>query len=146
MSTGVLKDAFILTYDRMRRYQGEWHVETKPMFPNYIFLESDDEKALADELKQYGSIVRIQKADNVLLHVQREEEQFLKYLCGRNHHMGMSKGVIRNGITRITDGPLKGLENHIRKIDRHKRLARVQTPKGHLQESILAGLEIVEKS
>ena len=44
LSDMALKDAFVLTYDRMCRYQGEWHTERKLIFPANVMLESKDEK------------------------------------------------------------------------------------------------------
>ncbi len=137
---------FIFTYDRMRKFQGEWRMEKKLMFPDYVFLESDDEEALEGEIMQYGGGAELLKESGALLHVQKREETFLQSLCGHDHHLRMSKGVITNGVTRITEGPLCGMEGRISRIDRHKRLARLEVPESSASGSIFAGLEIVEKS
>ncbi len=121
-------------------------MEKKLMFPAYVFLESDDEEALEGEIMQYGGGAELLKECGTLLHVQEREESFLQSLCGHTHHLRMSKGVITNGITRITEGPLCGMEERISRIDRHKRLARLEVPESSASGSILAGLEIVEKS
>ena len=64
--------------------------------------------------------------------------------------MGMSKGYIREGRTCVTEGPLQGRERFIRKIDRHKRLAKLSFSDGdkfgESRAEICAGLEIVAKS
>ncbi|MCI9421134.1 MAG: antiterminator LoaP [Dorea sp.] len=146
ISRTALKDAFIFTYDRMHKFHGEWHLEKRLMFPTYVFLESDHADALVEELKQYEGIVDLLRASGKMIPVQKNEEMFLSDLCGKSHHLGMSKGVIRDGITQIMEGPLQGLEERICRIDRHKRLAKVEAPKSLPQGSILAGLEIVEKS
>ncbi len=39
LDSRILCDAFLFTYDQMKRYEGSWHVEKKQMFPQYIFLE-----------------------------------------------------------------------------------------------------------
>lgn len=36
-SQKALKEVFLFTYDRMRRYEGAWHMERQELFPNYIF-------------------------------------------------------------------------------------------------------------
>lgn len=147
LSGQILKDAFVFTYDKMKRYEGQWHVDSDRMFPNYIFLESDCERALFKELEEYRQIVQILEDSDMLKQVYPEEEAFLRFLCGKNHHLGMSRGYIKNGRAYVVEGPLKGMENRIKKIDRHKRIAKLEMPfvcvtKGN----ILAGLEIVEKS
>ena len=138
----ALKDVFVLTCDRMRKYEGNWHLERKFIFPAHIFLESENEEILLKEFKKCGRIAG-QKAR--LLRISREEEEFLKRLCGEERHLEMSRGIIRDGITRVTEGPLRGMEGWIRKIDRHKRLARVGMKEEPDFSYVLAGLEITEK-
>ena len=138
MSQKALHSVFVLTYDRMRRYEGAWHLERKLLFPEHVFFESEDEEILLDELKKCDVIIESEKH---LIRMRREDEEFLRILCGREHHLQMSRGVIYRGVTHITEGPLKGMENRICKIDRHKRLARLSM----LNDSIPAGLEITEK-
>ena len=138
LSQKALQNVFVLTYDRMRRYEGAWHLERKLLFPAHVFLESEDEEILLDELKKYSVITESEKH---LIRMSREDEEFLRILCGAEHHLQMSRGVIRGGVTYVTEGPLKGMESRICKIDRHKRLARLST----LNDSIPAGLEITEK-
>lgn len=127
-------DAFVLTYDKMRRYEGAWHVERKELFPDYVFLESS-KSSEESEARQYGAFFQL----------DRETEALLKSLCGEAHHLKMSRGVIRNGVTKVLEGPLLGRESQIRKIDRHKRLARVEISAEGVFGYVPAGLEIVEK-
>lgn len=142
----ALKDAFVFTYDRMRRYGGAWHLEQKPLFPHYLFLESGDEGKLTEELKKYSQVFPVLESGGKLIRVEPEEEKALRLLCGASHHSQMSRGYIRNGQTVVTEGSLQGKENLIRKIDRHKRIARVSLPSmGHFRE-IQVGLEIISKS
>ena len=115
------------------------------MFPDYVFLESEDGERLARELEQYEQILTIlggRDAD-ALTPVDREEERFLRGLCGGTHHSGMSRGYIRDGHTYVTEGPLQGKERLIRKIDRHKRLAKLEMPGSF--RGVNVGLEIYEK-
>ncbi len=154
MTALALRDAFVLTYDRMRRYDGSWHTERQPLFPDYVFLESADAKQFVREMKQYQDVFQILGDDDGPIPVAPEEERFLRNLCGPDHHSKMSRGYILNGETHVTEGPLRGKESLIRRIDRHKRLARLEMPermlqifleKGRIRE-MNVGLEIVAKS
>lgn len=133
-----LNHTFIFTYERMRRYEGSWHLEIKEMFPGYMFVEAEDPKEV-ESVRPHG-----QKKD-LFLKLSDEEETLLKKLCGEEHHLKMSRGYILNGMTYIEEGPLKGMEKWIRKIDRHKRLASIANPDGSIGKVIPAGLEIVYK-
>lgn len=141
-----------MTYDRMRKYEGVWHLERRLLFPGSVFLESNNEEIL---LKELGKSIAIDLRENPIIRMSRKEEQFLKTLCGEKHHLEMSRGIIRMGEAQIIEGPLKGMENRISRIDRHKRLARVRfaTKSGdyEMHENglsfcyISAGLEITER-
>lgn len=142
LSPKAVQNVFIFTYDRLHRYKGAWHLERKLLFPSHVFLESENEEILLKELKKYSVTA---KYGNQLIRMDKEEEQFLKILCGKEHHLRMSRGIISKGETLITDGPLKGMENRICKIDRHKRLARVTVTTRQECSLLPAGLEITEK-
>ena len=59
--------------------------------------------------------------------------------------VGMSEGVIADGRTVVRSGPLRGREDLIRKIDRHKRVAFLDV--GLLdQVRVRVGLEITRKT
>ena len=152
LSAQALTDAFVLTYDRMRRYEGAWHTERKPLFPDCVFLESGDEESLVKELGEIGKQPESSGTKNgypALVPVQKEEEAFLQSLCGSERHSALSKGYIRDGHTCVTEGPLVGKEAYIQRIDRHKRLAELSLPSGNgrmdVPRKMCVGLEIVEK-
>lgn len=126
---------FTLTYDRMRRYQGEWHMEEKPLFPDSFFVEKEKGKTFLEELPPQSEIQLLEP----------EEGQFLQNFCGSTHHSNLSQGRIREGRTEVFSGPLHGREHLIRKIDRHKRLAQLIVPGMEHVGKLCVGLEIVEK-
>lgn len=133
---GLLIDAFTFSYDCLKRYLGAWHLEQMPMFPDYIFLESDKPELLIKEVMgAFGKIFKVSK----------EEEQLLKSLSNVQHNVEMSRGYIRGGSLCVTQGPLRGKEQMIRRIDRHKRIAKLSTVWGKGDFEWTAGLEIISK-
>ncbi len=138
---------FLLTYDRMRRYEGAWHIEKRLLLPSYVFLESENEKLLIERLdRSREELYPLEKSEKNgrLIRVGQEAEDFLKYLYRNTYHLQMSKGIILKGNPRITEGPLKGMEERICRIDRHKRLVKLAVPQSI--SYITAGLEITKKS
>ncbi len=148
----AMENVFLLTCDQMRRYEGAWHMEQRPLFAGHVFLESENTEQLLAEQKGFGT------PGTRLFSILPQEERFLRLLCGEDHHLGFSRGYIREGRTYVVEGPLRGMEAWIRKIDRHKRLARVKVPEmeilgvketarecRELHKEICAGLEIVSK-
>ncbi len=132
---------FRFTIERMRHYHGAWHSVTATLFPNFLFL--DCEADMAEKLKEEGL---------PLVSIPEELSGLLYDLCDKEHHIPMSKGVIRNGLAHVTEGPLTGHDNRIVRIDRHKRMAWLKvsgdTPKSFAKDStsvLVAGLEITER-
>ena len=124
--------AFLFTFERMKRYEGSWHYLHAPLFPGMFFLESETD-----------CVPRDQEA----VPVDEETEAFLRRLGGTEHYIPMSRGIIRDGVTIVTEGPLVGNEARIRKIDRHRRLAKIEGPSEFWQnEGFWTGLEITSKS
>ena len=140
----------MLTCDRMRRYEGAWHLERQLCFPDFVFLESKDRDRLVRELKTLPSMRKLLGDSSPLIPLGQEEEQFLQSLWGAGHHLGMSRGYIRDGQTFVTEGPLRGKERLIRRIDRHKRVAQIGISSEHISagdfQKLQVGLEIVAKS
>ena len=147
-SESAVPALFLLTCDRMRRYEGAWHLERLLLFPGMVFLESQDGELLRSELECHPEICQAfgLKNGSALCAVDPETEGFLKGLCGASHHFRMSRGYIRDGQTVVTEGPLRGKESLIRKIDRHKRIASVEMASLGRFRKMQVGLEIVSKS
>lgn len=126
----------ILTFtcDRMRRYEGAWHLEEKTFFPD-SFVVKEEEPTFLNELQPQQKIILL----------NREGQTFLQEFCGSDHHIALSKGRIRNGKTEVLSGPLCGREHLISRIDRHKRLAQLNVPGMESVGKLCVGLEIVEK-
>lgn len=137
---------FTFTYDRMKRYQGEWHLERSLSFPDYFFIESSNGEQLEKEMNRNELASKILATGGIVTPVDTQEEELLRRLSDDSHHMGMSTGYIAKGKTYVTQGPLVGYESRIRKIDRHKRLARLSLPYAKGEMELCMGLEITSKS
>ena len=140
----VIKDVFTVSCDRMKRYQGTWHLECKPLLPEVIFLSGEDKNAVSKWIQDALPSIKEYNSSFELDCFNEDARIFLEELCGKKHHISFSRGYIRDGKTYITEGPLKGKEQFIRKIDRHKRLAKVLVPFSNI-DGIETGLEIYAK-
>ena len=130
-STGKAR-AFLFTFEQMKRYEGSWHSLHAPLFPGMFFLESETDYIPCDQ---------------EVIAVDKETETFLRRLGGAEHYVPISRGIIRDGVTIVKEGPLVGNETRIRKIDRHRRLAKIEGPSELWKnEGFWIGLEITSKS
>ena len=148
---------------RKKRYLGKWHDEIERFLPGYLFLVIDNSRDKGIKLEIDRKMTKNHQANECIAGcriselldtfgckdkfgpVRSDEEEFLKKLTSGREEIGMSYGVIRDGILEISEGALVGMESRVRRIDRHKRM-------GYLAmeihgEEIMAqiGLEITEK-
>lgn len=118
----ILEEAFVLHYQRDKHYQGAWHTETRVLFPDYVFLVSQDVRGLAECLKRIPGLAKILGGEQEPVALRDEEVEIIKRLGGSERLIPMSRGIIRGDKVIITEGPVKGWEDRIRKIDRHRRV------------------------
>ena len=141
------KKIFIPIYDCMKKYQGTWHIEPRPVFQDCMLIECENKENLIQTLNQNQCPTDIvQSIAAQTIHLHPEQQKFLQDLMDQNRRIQMSTGYIKDGSTHVTEGPLQGKENLIRRIDRHKRLARLEIPMGNKVREMCAGLEITSKS
>lgn len=144
ISSEALVAAFSFRSERLWRMGGNWKLVEKRMFPGYVFLESNQPERLSKELDIYRKIFRVMEEPAYMISVYKEEEQYLRGLCGEQHYLKMSYGYKdpANGTSFITRGPLKGIENQNIKCNWHRRFAQVEISVSRRNVIVWAGIEI----
>lgn len=141
--------SFVPMMERRYKIKGEYQIQRKPMFPGYLFIKTEEEQEYIErlfqeyrmKLKGFKKLLKYDEEGTSALH--EEEIKFLNDILDEEYTLRMSKGKIINKVTMIEEGPLQGLESNIRKIDRHKCLAKLYVKV--LDKEVVAGLEIREK-
>lgn len=146
---------FHYTIERMRHVQGEWRSITAPLFPDYIFFDCENKEVAAEVKEELETdLNRGQKFRQQLplIPIPDELSALLNEISDTQHHIQMSKGVIKGGLAHVTEGPLIGQDNRIVRIDRHKRLAWLRVSENmalnfakNSTNVVVAGLEITER-
>lgn len=126
----------ILYCVRKKRYLGQWHHKRERFLPGYLFWVTDKEGYPKQDLGYGRRFCPIK---------QEEEELLLRLTCGKDE-ISMSYGVIHDGILKIYDGALVGMESRVRKIDRHKRKGIISMEIGNKEILAEVGMEITEKT
>ena len=140
----VLNDAFQFSCERMKKYLGAWHVDTYPMFPGYVVLESCCPELLSEELeRRCGRADTLSRQGRDPVPVGQEEERLLKALGGERRLMGLSRGIVKNGAIRIAEGPLAGRESLIERLNLHKRVAVLRLKPAGGGRNVWAGIDIL---
>lgn len=142
--------AFTPLKEVVHRVQGKRVVVKKPLFPSYVFLETElSPKVFRQAMLRYKSqisgILKELKYDDDISALSTEERAYLEGLMDEGHNVRLSKGEILDGEVIITEGPLKGYESNIIRIDRHKRRAILNVRMNNRDMNVDVSLEIVKK-
>ena len=78
-SEGSDKPCFVLSKERTWRLSGIYHISVEPMFPGYIFVDTENAEELEQKIKMLTSYVKLPLEDKAVP-LGREEESFLKEL------------------------------------------------------------------
>lgn len=142
-----VEDCFIPKREVMHRQEGQWHRKLEKLFPGYVFVKTADPEQLRKALRQIPAFTRmLTSAGDACLPLSADEVAWIISTTSADTHvMEMSEGVIEGDRVMVIQGPLKGYEARITRIDRHKRLAWVDTDMFGRHKTIRVGLEIVSK-
>ena len=139
------EDIFSPCCVRKRKYQGSWHTERELLFPGYLFVISSNPEMLYQALKRIPRLTKVLGTGEKWTPMSREDIAIVERLAGNRNLMEFSEGYVQGDKVIVTEGPLKGLESKIKRIDRHKRLAWLELDLFGRTVEIRAGLEIVRK-
>lgn len=147
LSEGNGGNCRVLYCVKKKRYLGQWHDKRESFLPGYVFLviEEKDREIVAWPvfLENYGERLGIDK--KLISYVKKEDERFLTELTIGKDEIGMSYGIIENGVLKIYRGALIGMESKVRKIDRHKRKGYISMKFDNEEKMTEIGLEITAK-
>lgn len=141
---------FIPLHEKIFKAYGNVRKEIKPLFPSYVFIETDvSSREFIERISNlvYASpdILRVLKYSDMEYAMKESERQMLLNLCNDNRCIESSTGIIEGDKIIIVEGPLKGLESIVKKINRHKRQALIEINFMGEIRLVSVTLEIAEK-
>lgn len=142
---------FIPLLETLFRYSGRIKKEIKPLFPGYVFIES--ELSSVEIINNTRSIISasndifcfLKYEDTGDIAMKEQEREMLLRLSNDECCIESSSGIIVGDHVIVKEGALKGMESIIRKIYRHKRRAIIELEFMGALRQISVALEIVEK-
>ncbi len=140
-----------------KKFHGEWKNVHQKLLPGYIFVKSSDPEKFFSELKKVPKMTKMLGTEKeYFTPLNEHEEKWLVWLLERckeseNHpyadyEVGISYAEFdENDCIRIISGPLLGLEGEIKRVNKHKRLAEIETSFMGNKIRITMGLELIER-
>lgn len=138
-------ECFLPKYEQKKKFAGAWHLVQALLFPGYVFVETEEIEKFYMELKQVPQLTKILGTGEKWTSVIDEDLKVLERLLNKRKLVEMSTGCIEGDQVTVLEGPLKGLETVIRKINRHKKTAVIEMHMFGRRQEVLVGLEIVAK-
>ncbi|MCX4313714.1 MAG: antiterminator LoaP [Clostridia bacterium] len=137
-------------YRKYRHVPGRQY-RKRPLFPGYVFVETTMPEA--EFLREFGTfvfgsadIIRLLRSGDNRIALPSDERQRLEYLLRGKRCFERSSGVIIGDKVCVTDGPLKGREGSITKINRHNHSADIELDLFGGKTKVTVALEIIDRS
>lgn len=140
--------AFIPKMEKWYNVKSIKNYVVRKLYPNYVLIKSHlDKKAFIFQYNGFfnslkGSVSLLQYDNTTTLN--RGEQAIFEQLFDNESIIRHSIGNIVDSKLIVDQGPLKGLEDLVIKIDRHHRIATLKT--NFLGQPIRVALEVVSKT
>jgi len=121
-------NVYWLRKELMIRKQGHTCKSIKSVFPGYLFVEADDiTPEIFYEFRHIHFFNRFLRSNDNICPLPEDEQKKIYELAKYGRVIGQSK-VVYNEQDRIVvvNGPMKGLEGMIIKVDKRKKRAKVR--------------------
>lgn len=140
-------EAFIPRVEKYFKCSGFEGFQLKDMYPGYIFIktslnESEFKNEYFDFLKTVKRLGKILEKDEFIA-LSNDEIDTLSRLFDESNLIRHSCGKYNGNELVIYEGPLKGFEKNVKKINRHKKIAEVGFE--FLGKEMMLPLEVINK-
>ena len=136
---------FHLLRSRRKKYEGQWQTVQEDLFPGYVFIDTDQPDQVYKELKKALKPKLLFSDDEYVSTMEKHESDLMEKLADSNGRIGISKVRIEtDGKIHYLSGPLEHMENLVRKVNLHKRIAEIETEVMGKKRILYLGIEIEE--
>ncbi len=122
---------FVIRHECVWRLGGELKIHTEPLFPSYVFIETDTPEAFFYELKRGPKLTKLLRSEESFWTVDREEERFLRDLIGVDPEYVIRRVLVRvneTGEIEEAEGVLRSNLGRIVKKRLRKRVVVIEIP------------------
>lgn len=143
MDSNSYREIFVPMYIDKKHFRKKWHDIRKVLFPGYFFIDSFDVENVRQELKKIDRFTRILCRAEQISAITKEEQRFLSQMMDDDYIVHCSRGLIIGDKICITEGPLRDHCGYIKRVDRHRRIAKLEVDISGRMTPAEVGLEIL---
>lgn len=149
IDSNLVKECFVPKRERSKKFNGKRQTITERLFPGYVFVITPKPEQLFFELKQYPNFSKILcDSEYTFASLNEKEIDFIRRIGnGRPDHTIKISTVdfnIGDNVVYI-EGDLKSFEGEIKKFDKHKRQAVVETEMFGRTVEVYLGFDFLQK-
>lgn len=125
------KNCFIIRRECVWKIEGKYQVHIEPLFPSYVFVETDTPEQFFYDLKRVPKLTKLLGSDGAFWAMQREEEELLRNLMGNDSEYVVRRSQVRineEGEIIAAEGMLKDYLGKIVKKRLRKRVVVLEVP------------------
>ncbi len=127
------------------RHQGQYVEVVTKMFPGYVLVKSNEIKELYSRTLRCRYIIRFLKDDKGFEEIKLEEIANIINMIDSDGVIGVSDVFVENDIVKVTSGSMIEYSGWVKKIDKHKKRAKVLFKFGGLNHLIDLPINIIRK-
>lgn len=101
INSNVLERCFIPYYQQKKRFQGEWHIYERILFPGYVFLIAENPEKLVNGLRKVIGLTKLIGTGDEIVPLVQEEIDLLMKIGTDKQLVEMSSGIIENDRVQI---------------------------------------------
>ncbi len=132
-----------LTRRRRKKYGGQWRTVQEKLLPGYLFIVTDQPEAVHRELKKAPQPRLLFSDDSYVAVLEAQEAALIEALSDESGEIGISKvRVSDDGSVKFLSGPILQVENMVRKVNLHQRVAEVEAKFMGERRMLYLGIEI----
>ncbi len=146
--TGLLPESlnarcFHLTRSRRKKYGGRWQTVREKLLPGYVFIDTDQPEKVYGELKKAGKPKLLSDNETDICTLREQEVILLDRIADKIGEIAVSNiRVNEDGTFEFLSGPILQVKELVRKVDLHKRIAKVEMDFLGKRQFLYLGIEI----
>ncbi len=138
---------FHLTRNRRKKYGGQWQTIQERLLPGDVFIIADKPEEIYRELKKVPQPRLLFSREDSISMLKAQEADFMDKIADESGEIGVSMVRVReDGAVTLLSGPLLQVEEKVRKVDLHKRIAEVEADFMGKRQVLYLGIEIERES
>lgn len=122
---------FVIQHECVWRIEGKYRVHVEPLFPSYVFVETETPEELFYGLVRVPRLSKLLGIDGAFWAVQDDEEKLLRQMMGEDKAYIIRRSLVeinKEGKIISADGPLNKYIDRIVRKKLRKRNVTVEIP------------------